>query len=186
MECEAQPDADLLSSDPPSSRTRGLLLGIGVGISLPACNTAGPSAVDPERAGMGSGLMQMLFNIPAALGVGLVTSIIGTLTARKILNVVGGAAPADHGPGEDRPGQCDRGQHQQRGRDRTRGGAGDGVLDGVDRVLRQSRQQPVGPTYIAVLNRVGVLRSGVPQFGAQPGSVIQTEARCGGTRGCFE
>jgi len=60
------------------------LMGIGVGISLPACNTAGMSAVDAERAGMGSGLMQMTFNIPAALGVGLVTSIIGTLTASKV------------------------------------------------------------------------------------------------------
>lgn len=60
------------------------LMGIGVGIALPACNTAGMSAVDPERAGMGSGLMQMTFNIPAALGVGLVTSIIGTLTASKV------------------------------------------------------------------------------------------------------
>lgn len=60
------------------------LMGIGVGIALPACNTAGMSAVDAERAGMGSGLMQMTFNIPAALGVGLVTSIIGTLTASKV------------------------------------------------------------------------------------------------------
>jgi len=60
------------------------LMGIGVGISLPACNTAGMSAVDAERAGMGSGLMQMTFNIPAALGVGLVTSIIGTLTATRV------------------------------------------------------------------------------------------------------
>ena len=60
------------------------LMGIGVGIALPACNTAGMSAVDAERAGMGSGLMQMTFNIPAALGVGLVTSIIGTLTAKKV------------------------------------------------------------------------------------------------------
>lgn len=60
------------------------LMGIGVGISLPACNTAGMSAVDAERAGMGSGLMQMTFNIPAALGVGLVTSIIGGLTVSKI------------------------------------------------------------------------------------------------------
>ncbi len=60
------------------------LMGIGVGISLPACNTAGMSAVDPQRAGMGSGLMQMTFNIPAALGVALVTSVIGTLTASKV------------------------------------------------------------------------------------------------------
>ena len=60
------------------------LMGIGVGISLPACNTAGMSAVDAERAGMGSGLMQMTFNIPAALGVGLVTSIIGGLTLSKV------------------------------------------------------------------------------------------------------
>lgn len=60
------------------------LMGIGVGIALPACNTAGMSAVDAERAGMGSGLMQMTFNIPAALGVGLVTSIIGGLTLSKV------------------------------------------------------------------------------------------------------
>ena len=60
------------------------VMGIGVGISLPACNTAGMSAVDAERAGMGSGLMQMTFNIPAALGVALVTSVIGTLTASKV------------------------------------------------------------------------------------------------------
>jgi hypothetical protein len=41
-------------------------------------------AVDAKRAGMGSGLMQMTFNIPAALGVALVTSVIGTLTASKV------------------------------------------------------------------------------------------------------
>ena len=66
------------------------LMGIGVGIALPACNTAGMSAVDAERAGMGSGLMQMTFNIPAALGVGLVTSIIGGLTSSKVSNSLGG------------------------------------------------------------------------------------------------
>lgn len=57
-------------------------MGAGVGMSLPACNTAGMSAVDAERAGMGSGLMQMTFRfIPPALGVAVVTSIIGTLAA---------------------------------------------------------------------------------------------------------
>ena len=65
------------------------LMGIGVGISLPACNTAAMSAVDAERAGMGSGLIQMTFNIPAALGVALVTSVIGTLTATKITGGLG-------------------------------------------------------------------------------------------------
>jgi EmrB/QacA subfamily drug resistance transporter len=65
------------------------LMGIGVGIALPACNTAGMSAVDAKRAGMGSGLMQMTFNIPAALGVGLVTSIIGGLTASKVSSGIG-------------------------------------------------------------------------------------------------
>ncbi|MBO0879224.1 MAG: MFS transporter, partial [Mycobacterium sp.] len=35
------------------------LMGIGLGIALPACNTAGMAAVDAERAGMGSGLIQM-------------------------------------------------------------------------------------------------------------------------------
>lgn len=60
------------------------LMGISVGIALPACNTAAMSAVDAEHAGMGSGLIQMTFNIPAALGVALVTSVISTLTASKI------------------------------------------------------------------------------------------------------
>ena len=33
---------------------------------------------------MGSGLMQMTFNIPAALGVGLITSTIGDLTTSEV------------------------------------------------------------------------------------------------------
>lgn len=60
------------------------LMGAGVGIALPACNTAGMSAVDQRRAGMGSGLMQMTFNIPAALGVALVTSFVGTWTIGRV------------------------------------------------------------------------------------------------------
>lgn len=51
------------------------IMGFGVGIALPACNTAGMSAVDIERAGMASGLLQMTFNLPAALGVAVVTSV---------------------------------------------------------------------------------------------------------------
>ncbi len=65
-----------------------VLMGVGVGVALPACNTAGMSAVDAERAGMGSGLMQMTFNIPAALGVAVVTSIIGTATSATVNNAV--------------------------------------------------------------------------------------------------
>lgn len=61
-----------------------VMMGAGVGIALPACNTAGMSAVDAKRAGMGSGLMQMTFNIPAALGVALVTSVIGTLAISQV------------------------------------------------------------------------------------------------------
>jgi hypothetical protein len=72
------------------------LMGIGVGISLPACNTAGMSAVDAQRAGMGSGLMQMSFHIPAALGMALVTSVIGTVTATKISAGLGSHAELDH------------------------------------------------------------------------------------------
>lgn len=66
------------------------LMGAGVGIALPSCNTAGMSAVDAKRAGMGSGLMQMTFNIPAALGVAVVTSIIGTLSASKVRGAIDG------------------------------------------------------------------------------------------------
>lgn len=62
------------------------LMGIGAGLSLPACNTAGMLAVDAERAGMGSGLMQMTFNIPAALGIALATSVIGSLTTSNVAN----------------------------------------------------------------------------------------------------
>lgn len=71
------------------------LMGAGVGISLPACNTAGMSAVKPEQAGMGSGLMQMTFNIPAALGVAVVTSIIGTITQGKVSDVLASSPFAD-------------------------------------------------------------------------------------------
>jgi MFS family permease len=70
-------------------------MGIGVAVALPACNTAGMSAVDAERAGMGSGLVQMSFNIPAALGVALVTSLVGTFTATKITVGLGGHAELD-------------------------------------------------------------------------------------------
>jgi MFS family permease len=72
------------------------LMGIGVGIALPACNTAGMSAVDARRAGMGSGLMQMSFHIPAALGMALVTSVIGTITATKVGAGLGSHADLDH------------------------------------------------------------------------------------------
>jgi MFS transporter, DHA2 family, multidrug resistance protein len=71
------------------------LMGIGVGISMPACNTAGMSAVDAEHAGMGSGVMQMSFVIPAALGVALVTSVIGTITATQITAGLGSYAEFD-------------------------------------------------------------------------------------------
>lgn len=71
------------------------LMGAGVGIALPSCNTAGMSAVDPKRAGMGSGLMQMTFNIPAALGVALVTSIIGTLSVARVESAVSGTPYLD-------------------------------------------------------------------------------------------
>lgn len=68
------------------------LMGAGVGIALPACNTAGMSAVDAKHAGMGSGLMQMTFNIPAALGVALVTSIIGSVSISKVETDLAGTA----------------------------------------------------------------------------------------------
>lgn len=68
------------------------LMGAGVGVALPSCNTAGMSAVSKSQAGMGSGLMQMTFNIPAALGVALVTSIVGTMTASRIAAAMSGTA----------------------------------------------------------------------------------------------
>ena len=71
------------------------LMGAGVGIALPACNTAGMSAVGPKHAGMGSGLMQMTFNIPAALGVAVVTSIIGTVSMSKVESTLSGTAYVD-------------------------------------------------------------------------------------------
>ncbi len=62
-----------------------ILMGAGVGICLPACNTSGMLAVDAPRAGMGSGLLQMTFNIPAALGVALITAIVGSLSVSKVV-----------------------------------------------------------------------------------------------------
>ncbi len=66
------------------------LMGVGVGIALPSCNTAGMAALRPDQGGMGSGLMQMTFNIPAALGVALVTSIIGGLSPDRMRSALAG------------------------------------------------------------------------------------------------
>jgi EmrB/QacA subfamily drug resistance transporter len=66
------------------------LMGGGVGIALPACNTAGMSALKPEQSGMGAGLMQMTFNVPAALGVALVTSITGMLSLERMRRALAG------------------------------------------------------------------------------------------------
>lgn len=75
-----------------------MLMGAGVGIALPACNTAGMLAVDQERAGMGSGLMQMTFNIPAALGTALVTGIVGSVSASKVSDLMAGQPGAEIAP----------------------------------------------------------------------------------------
>jgi sugar phosphate permease len=71
------------------------LMGIGDGILWPACCTAVMSAVDAERAGMGSGLLQMVFFILAALSVAVVTSVIGVITATKTTAGLGGRAGLD-------------------------------------------------------------------------------------------
>ncbi|MBO0881452.1 MAG: MFS transporter [Mycobacterium sp.] len=71
------------------------LMGVGVGMSLPACTVAGMSAVDAKRAGMGAGLMEMNFNLPGSLGVALVTSVIGTITASTITAGLGTHAGRD-------------------------------------------------------------------------------------------
>jgi MFS family permease len=62
------------------------LLGAAVGSSLTVCNASGMAAVDADRAGMGSGLLQASFNIPAALGVALISSLVGTLTTSWAVN----------------------------------------------------------------------------------------------------
>lgn len=66
------------------------IMGAGVGITLISCNIAGMSVVDQGRAGMASGLIQMTFNVPAALGIAVVTSIIGTASASKIASAMPG------------------------------------------------------------------------------------------------
>ena len=66
------------------------LMGAGVGIALPACNAAGMRTLKPEQAGMGSGLLQMTFNVPAALGVALVTSIMGAHSLDKVWTALAG------------------------------------------------------------------------------------------------
>lgn len=72
-----------------------VIMGIGVGISMPACYTAGMSTVDTEQAGMGSGVVQMGFLVPAALGTALVTSMIGTLTGARVAAGLGGPVEID-------------------------------------------------------------------------------------------
>jgi MFS family permease len=67
-------------------------MGIGVAVTLPAGNTAGMAAVDAEQAGMGAGLLHMIFNVPAALGVAVVTSAIGAITAMKVTAGLGNHA----------------------------------------------------------------------------------------------
>jgi hypothetical protein len=67
-------------------------MGIGVAIALPGCNAAGMAAVDAERAGMGAGLLQMGFNVLASVGVAVVTSVIGAITAMKVTAGLGGHA----------------------------------------------------------------------------------------------
>lgn len=52
---------------------------IGVGIILSSCNILAMSAVGTEPR-----LIQMIFNIPVALGVALAKPVIGALTASKI------------------------------------------------------------------------------------------------------
>jgi EmrB/QacA subfamily drug resistance transporter len=66
------------------------LMGAGVGIALPACNAAGMRTLKPEQAGMGSGLLQMTFNVPAALGVALVTAIMGAQSLDKLGTALAG------------------------------------------------------------------------------------------------
>jgi MFS family permease len=67
-------------------------MGIGVAVALPGCNTAGMAAVDAERAGMGAGLLQMGFNVLASVGVAVVTSVIGAITAIKVTSGLGSHA----------------------------------------------------------------------------------------------
>lgn len=52
-----------------------LLIGIGIGLSMPAGNTSGMLAVDAERAGMGSAVIQMAFVLCNGLGIAFATSI---------------------------------------------------------------------------------------------------------------
>ncbi len=61
-----------------------IMIGIGVGAVIVCCNVAGMSAVDTQRASMGSGLMQMSFNISAALGVAVLSSIFATVSLNEV------------------------------------------------------------------------------------------------------
>lgn len=56
------------------------LIGVGVGIAIPACNTAGMSEIEPKQSGQASGLLQMTFNIPASFGVAVVTFVSGYIS----------------------------------------------------------------------------------------------------------
>ncbi|PBA68821.1 MFS transporter [Mycobacterium avium] len=65
------------------------LMGIGVGIALPACNVAAMSAVAPQRAGMAAGVLQMSFSVAASLGIAYVTSLVATKTTANTTRALG-------------------------------------------------------------------------------------------------
>lgn len=73
------------------------LMGIGVGIALPVTNTAAVSSVKQDQMGMGSGVIQMTFNLPAALGVALATSVIGTFSIGRVTSTLSGQPFAEAG-----------------------------------------------------------------------------------------
>jgi len=74
-----------------------VMIGVAIGAALPAFNTAAMSSVDSGRSGMASGIIQMTFNLPAALGVAVITSIVGSLTLGRVEAATAGSdlqAPA--------------------------------------------------------------------------------------------
>ncbi len=67
-----------------------VIMGIAVSLVLPGGNTAGMLAVDNKQAGMGAGVLQMAFVLCNAVGIALVTSLIGALSQSNVSEAVAG------------------------------------------------------------------------------------------------
>ncbi len=71
-----------------------LLLGAGIALTMPAMSAAAMGAIDPRKAGVGSGVLNAARQVGGALGIAVLGSVAATITDRAWLDGVRSAAPA--------------------------------------------------------------------------------------------